>query len=113
MRMGSRLISIACFLSVEVYTGSLANAVDAPAGADLAVLKVIPEDALAFAVVAHIDRFDEKEAKVANELQLPAPGPLVAMLEAMTREGLDDRGSAAIMLLQVDENSPPAHVWAS
>ena len=81
----------------------------AAAESDLAVLKVIPEDAYAVVVVTHLDKADEQISKLAQEMQIPAP-PVLQMLKARAgvQEGVDDHGSAAMAFLPGDNGSAAA-----
>ena len=95
----------ALFLSIAAWSGMVAKAVETAApgaapAADLAVLKLVPEDALAVAIVNHMDRADDHLAKLAQEIQAPVPSLLPLLkAEAGVQEGIDDHGPALMAIL--------------
>ncbi len=89
-------------LAIAACFGCAARAADSEklAEATLPVLDLIPEDALAVVVVNHLDKADEQVGKVTSETQLPNPGLLqLVKMQTGIREGLDEKGSAALALL--------------
>ena len=108
MKAVVRSIQAALVLAVLSWLAGPARA--AAAESDLAVLKVIPEDAYAVVVVTHLDKADEQISKLGQEMQMPVP-PVLQMLKARAgvQEGVDDHGSAAMAFLPGDNGSaaPP------
>jgi len=91
---------VALFFSVAVWLGHVTRAADTTAPVDLAVLKVIPEDALAVVIIPHLDEADAKLSTVSQEMQFPTPQLLPLLkLRAGVQEGLDDHGAAAMVLM--------------
>lgn len=75
----------------------------APALAAEGVLGAIPDDALAFSVFNRLGQIDAKIQNMAGKLQLPVPGVLgILKTAAGVTEGLDEKGSAALVVM------PPA-----
>ena len=60
MRIVRRIVAVALFFSVAVWLGQVTSAAETTKPADLAVLKVIPEDALAVVIIPHLDEADTK-----------------------------------------------------
>ena len=105
MRTIGRVIGLALFLSVVVWVCPVARAADtAKAGAGLAVLKVVPEDAWSVVVVSRLDKADEAIDRLSQETQAPPP-QLLKMFKTMAgiQEGLDEQGSAAFALMPSEE----------
>jgi len=76
------------------------------------VLKVIPEDADGFAVIAKLSGLDKKSQAITNKLSLPPMSALdLASKMLGIGKGVDVNGSAAVFLY-MDESQPPAGVVA-
>ncbi len=108
MKTAGKIFLAALVMAVAPSVAGPARATAAES--DLAVLKVIPEDAYAVVVVAHLDKADEQISKLGQEMQLPVP-PVLQMLKARAgvQEGVDDHGSAAMVFLPSDDGgaAPP------
>ena len=89
---------------LPVVLAALLAALATPALAAEGVLGAIPENALAFSVFNRLGRIDAKIDKLAGELELPAPGVLAILKTAAgVKEGLDEKGSAAMVLMPPEE----------
>jgi hypothetical protein len=76
------------------------------------VLQIIPDDAIAFAVVNRVGATNEKVAALANKLKVPVPGSPLDMLKGAlgVEKGFAEKGSLAVALFankaDADEPSP-------
>ncbi|HKD36521.1 MAG TPA: hypothetical protein VKB78_06960 [Pirellulales bacterium] len=110
MSIARKLIAVVLLFSVAFCFGRLLRAADSTGEAP-AILKVIPEDALAVVVIPHLDEADEQIFQVAQEMQLPTP-KLLPLLKQQSgiQEGFDDHAAAAIALMPGEEGSHPTPV---
>jgi len=105
---GRTVLCVAVAICLAV-AGSLAWTAAASAADD--VTAVIPNDALGFVVVNDLAASNEKIAKLAKLMELPAPNVLQLMkLSAKITKGLDEKGSVALAALPGGEGSVPKPV---
>lgn len=91
-----KILPIVLLVSVVVLAGSAAKAAED-------VLKVIPDEALGFVVVNRLAEIDAKLQALGKQTQLPARSPMEVLRRlANVKEGLSDRGSAAIVAVPSD-----------
>ena len=104
MKTAQRLTTAAIFFTAL----ALATPVRAQTGpASEPVLKAIPDDALGFVLINHLDQTDKAISKLAATAQAPVPGVLsLFKLQAGIQEGLDENGSAAVALLPGSDGKP-------
>jgi len=111
--MGRSGTSVCAILAVSLLLSSVPfAAAQAPAVPRESVLDAIPADAWAAVVVRDLKGLDEKIIAIGQELGLPVgPGTMIGdplmMLKGMlgASEGLDDKGSLALVLLKTEELS--------
>lgn len=110
MTISRKLIAVALLFLVAFCFGRLLRAADSTAEAP-AILKVIPEGALAVVVIPHLDEADEQIFQVSQEMQLPAQKLLPLLKQqAGVQEGFDDHAAAAIALMPGEDGSHPTPV---
>jgi len=98
----TRRTVLPAFLAALLLAALAAVAPAAPAAKG--VLGAIPDGALAFSVFHRLGQTDAKIQKLAGELQLPVPGALAILKKAAgVQEGLDEKGSAAMVLMAPEE----------
>ena len=91
----------------HVVAGLFALAAAAPClAAD--VVPSIPADALGFVVLNRVGEMDAKLAQAGRLLQLPIPGLSALAAKAGLTEGLDGKGSAAVVALPSKDGPIPA-----
>lgn len=75
------------------------------------MLKLVPDSALGLVAVNRPAEVDVKLQEIAKQLQMPAPSPLT-LLKAVAgiREGLDEKGTVALLLLPQAGSAGPAPV---
>jgi hypothetical protein len=79
------------------------------AGRAPTALAVLPEGVYGFAVVRNLGELDAKLSALAQDLQVPAPGPLMLVRTLSgIQEGLDEKGSLVVAVLPgTEEGQPP------
>jgi len=99
MKTARRLTTAAMFFTALAFATRIQAQADSAATVD-PVLKAIPDDALAFAMINDLAKTDSSISKLATLVQAPAPSGL-SMLKSMAgiQEGFDENGSAAIALM--------------
>jgi hypothetical protein len=90
-------------LSILIATAQIATAAD--------VLQQVPRDALGFAVVRDLGRFDARATKLMGAAQVALPGPLLLVRTATgIGDGLDPARDALLVLLPPQNNSEQFHL---
>ena len=94
------LLLLSLALSIEANAPRLAAA--EPVAADLKVLELFPDDALAAVIVPRLSDLDVKVAKLGGPLKMPVPG-LLMMAKGMfgIQAGLDEQRAAAAVLVPI------------
>ena len=76
-----------------------------PCLAAQSVLEMVPDDAFGAVIINQMAQTDAKIQKLGQQIQMPAPSPLM-MLKAMAKaeKGLDEKGSAAVIAMPAKED---------
>ncbi|MGD9128265.1 MAG: hypothetical protein PVH19_12885, partial [Planctomycetia bacterium] len=102
------------FVRLLVATFCAAALLAAPAFAGDAVLKVIPKESIAFAVVNGLDNADQVCTELSKATQVPLPTPSLMFKKATGLDmALDKKGDMAVVFYQgteTDSPSPPMFV---